>query len=108
MSDSVPVPDAETTEPVVQAVRPHAELLTHSLDESQKLPLSQAPVQVPLRIIAVRAGKSLEKRMISLGMPLGTEVEILYRRGHSVVLVVGSSRIALGSGMVGKIMVEVI
>jgi Fe2+ transport system protein FeoA len=108
MSDSIPVPDSETTEPVVQAVRPHAELLTHSLDESHKLPLSQAPVQVPLRIIAVRASKSLEKRMISLGMPLGTEVEILHRRGHSVVLVVGSSRIALGSGMVGKIMVEVV
>ena len=46
--------------------------------------------------------------MISLGMPLGTEVEIIQRRGHSVVLVVGSSRIALGTGMVSKIMVEVI
>jgi len=108
MPDSAPAPEPETTEPVVQPVRPHAELLTHSLDESHKLPLGKAPIQVPLRIIAVRAGKALEKRMISLGMPLGTEVEIIQRRGQSVVLVVGSSRIALGTGMVSKIMVEVI
>jgi ferrous iron transport protein A len=108
MSDSVTATEAETSEPVVQTVKPHAELMTHTLGESHVLPLARAPVCVPLRIIAVRAGKTLEKRMISLGMPLGTEVEILHRRGHSVVLVVGSSRIALGAGMVGKIMVEVI
>ena len=52
--------------------------------------------------------ENLEKRMISMGMPLGMEVEIMHRRGGSVVLVVGTSRVALGAGMVGKIMVEVV
>jgi ferrous iron transport protein A len=108
MSNLIPDPDIVITEPVVQPVRPHAELLTRSLDQSHSLPLGKASVGVPLRITAVRAGKTLEKRMISMGMPLGTEIEILYRRGGSVVLVVGSSRIALGMGMVSKIMVEVI
>jgi len=92
----------------VQPVKPHGELLTRSLDQSHFLPLGKAPLSVPLRIMAVRAGKTLEKRLISMGMPLGTEVEVLYRRGGSVVLVVGTSRIALGAGMVSKIMVEVI
>jgi ferrous iron transport protein A len=108
MSNLIPDPEPESTEPVVQPVRPHAELLTRSLDQSHFLPLGKAPVAIPLRITAVRAGKKLEKRMISMGMPLGTEIEIMYRRGGSVVLVVGTSRIALGAGMVSKIMVEVI
>ena len=108
MSSRVPDPDNGGIEPVVQPVRPHAELLTRSVDQSHFLPLGQAPMTIPLRITAVRAGKKLEKRMISMGMPLGTEIEILYRRGGSVVLVVGTSRIALGAGMVSKIMVEVI
>jgi len=108
MSNLIPDPDDGSSEPVVQPVRPHGELLTRSLDQSHFLPLGQAPAAIPLRITAVRAGKKLEKRMISMGMPLGTEVEILYRRGGSVVLVVGTSRIALGAGMVSKIMVEVI
>ena len=62
--------------------------------------------RVPLHTL--RADKTLEKRLISMGMPLGSEVEIVHRRGPSVVLAVGSSRIALGSEMVRKILVEVV
>lgn len=108
MSDSSDPKRPEQPEPIVQPIRPHATLLSRSAESQSAVPLTKAPVGERLRIIAVRAGKTLEKRMISMGMPLGMEIEIMHRRGGSVVLVVGTSRVALGAGMVGKIMVEVI
>lgn len=108
MSDKPDLKQTDGPEPIVQPIRPHATLLSRTTESQGALPLSHAPVGERLRIIAVRAGKTLEKRMISMGMPLGMEVEIMHRRGGSVVLVVGTSRVALGAGMVGKIMVEVI
>ena len=108
MSDSSDPKRPKQPEPIVQPIRPHATLLSRSAESQSAVPLTKAPVGERLRIIAVRAGKTLEKRMISMGMPLGMEIEIMHRRGGSVVLVVGTSRVALGAGMVGKIMVEVI
>ena len=108
MSDSTKSKQPDSPEPIVQPIRPHAALLSRTAETQTAIPLSKAPVGVRLRITAVRAGKNLEKRMISMGMPLGMEVEIMHRRGGSVVLVVGTSRVALGAGMVGKIMVEVV
>ena len=108
MPDKSDPKQADHPEPIVQPIRPHATLLSRSAETSSTLPLSHAPVGERLRIIAVRASKTLEKRMISMGMPLGMEVEIMHRRGGSVVLVVGTSRVALGAGMVGKIMVEIV
>lgn len=101
-------PREAASEPTVQPVRPQAELMTRALEQDNAIPLREAPAGVPLRIHALRADKTLEKRLISMGMPLGSEVEIVQRRGPSVVLAVGSSRIALGSEMVRKILVEVV
>jgi ferrous iron transport protein A len=108
MSDSSKPKQTDSPEPIVQPIRPHATLLSRTSESQSAIPLSHAPVGERLRITAVRAGKTLEKRMISMGMPLGMEVEIMHRRGGSVVLVVGTSRVALGAGMVGKIMVEIV
>lgn len=80
----------------------------HQMVTSFHMTLCNAPVQVPLCVIAIRGGKQLDKRLISLGVRLGSEIVIHHRRGRSVVLAVGPSRIALGAGMSAKIEVEVI
>ena len=101
-------PATGTSEATVQPVRPQAELMTRAVEADSAIPLREAPVGVPLRVHTLRADKTLEKRLISMGMPLGSEVEIVHKRGPSVVRAVGSSRIALGSEMVRKILVEVV
>jgi len=91
---------------VVQPLRPAGEVITRAVERRELAPLWKAPVGVPLRIEAVHADKATEKRLLSMGMPIGTQVEILHRRGGAVVLAVGGARLAVGADMARRILVE--
>ncbi|MBD3816301.1 MAG: ferrous iron transport protein A [Halothiobacillus sp.] len=48
---------------------------------------------------------ALAKRLEGMGIHAGSELEILQREGGALIVRVGASRVALGTGMVHKIMV---
>ncbi len=48
---------------------------------------------------------ALAKRLEGMGIHAGSELEILQREGGALIVRIGSSRVALGAGMVHKIMV---
>jgi len=98
--------DLDAGEVVVQPLRPEGEIITRAVERREILPLWRAPMGVPLRIESIQADKATEKRLLSMGMPLGTLVEILHRRGGAVVLAVGGSRLAVGADMACRILVE--
>ena len=97
---------SDAGEAVIQPLRPEGEVITRAVERREIVPLWQAPMGVPLRIEAIQADKATEKRLLSMGMPLGTLVEILHRRGAAVVLAVGGARLAVGSDMARRILVE--
>ncbi len=69
---------------------------------------SEAPIGQKLRLLQVKGGKNLNRRLRALGLTPGTEVEILHHRGRGVVVANQGNRVALGSGIADKLLGEVI
>jgi len=72
-------------------------------------PLALAGIGETLTIMGVKAGKGLNQKLMELGVPVGSEVNVV-QRGHGGAAVVsrGSVRIALGAGMAQKVMVSIV
>lgn len=72
------------------------------------LPLNETPVGKKVRLVAIDGGRQLVRRFLSLGLSLGSEVEVLHHRGRGVVIAKEGNRVALGGGMAEKLRAEVI
>ena len=58
------------------------------------------------RIASIDGDNQLVRRMLSLGLRVGTVVDMLKHRGHSVVIQNAGTRVALGPGIAEKLLVE--
>ena len=58
------------------------------------------------RICSIEGGKQMVRRMLSLGLRVGTVVNMLNHRGKSVVIQNAGTRVALGPGIAEKLLVE--
>ena len=54
----------------------------------------------------IQGGQLLSRRLLGLGLRIGSQVEILHHRGRGVVVVSSGNRIALGGGVAEKMLVE--
>jgi len=69
-------------------------------------PLSEIPAGVFVRLVSIDGNRQLTRRLLSLGITLGVEVEILQHRGHGVVIGRNGNRVALGKTIVDKLQAE--
>ena len=77
------------------------------VDQAKAFPLALGRSGERLRIAAFDAGKELTKRLGSLGLHEGSEVEVLLRQVNgSVVVSRDNMRLALGAGTAWKIIVR--
>lgn len=58
------------------------------------------------RIAAIEGDSVLIRRMLSLGLRVGSVVNMLNHRGKGVVIQNAGTRVALGSGIAEKLLVE--
>ena len=58
------------------------------------------------RIASINGDNQLVRRMLSLGLRVGTVVDMLKHRGQSVVIQNAGTRVALGPGIADKLLVE--
>jgi ferrous iron transport protein A len=70
--------------------------------------LSEILVGQKVRLVAVDGGRQLVRRLLSLGLSIGTEVEVLHHRGRGVVVARQGNRVALGRGIAEKLQAEVL
>ena len=68
--------------------------------------LSSIPIGHKVRLTAIHGGKVLTRRLLSLGISLGSEFEVINQRGNGVVLARDGNRVALGAGVSDKLFVE--
>lgn len=62
---------------------------------------------VCVRVVALRGGTGLERRLTDMGLNVGSELTVTQRQGGSALVVCrGETRFALGDGMAHKILVE--
>jgi ferrous iron transport protein A len=59
-------------------------------------------------VVAIDGGRELCRRLLSLGLTVGSEVEVLHHRGRAVVVGNQGNRVALGAGMADKVQAEVL
>ena len=71
-----------------------------------KATLEAAPIGSRARITAIQGGRNLHRRLLGLGLRVGSEVEVLHHRGRGVVVASAGNRIALGSGVSEKLLIE--
>ena len=72
------------------------------------IPLMLTDVGQRVRVVALRGGMQLDRRMTEMGINIGAELIVHQREGGGVVVKRGETRFALGGGMAHKIMVEVL
>jgi ferrous iron transport protein A len=58
-----------------------------------------------VRVVELRAGRNLDRRLTDLGLNIGSELVVLQRQGGGLLIGRGEARIAVGGGMAAKIMV---
>ena len=75
-------------------------------DNTVQTSLIDVPVGSLVRISKMLAGQKMVRRMLGLGLRVGSHVTILHHRGNSVVVESGGTRIALGRGVVEKILAQ--
>lgn len=60
----------------------------------------------PARLTEIRGGHQLVRRMLALGLRLGSPITVVQRRGQGLVVASGGTRIAIGAGIADKLWVE--
>lgn len=71
-----------------------------------EFPLAMAPEGQPVTVRSLTAGRTLETRLLGMGLTIGTCVTVLQREaGGPMLLAVGDTRLGIGAGMAMKIMV---
>ena len=71
----------------------------------KSFPLAMADEGQSVRVIALRAGRNLDRRLTDLGLNVGSELRVVQRQGSGLVVTRGEARIAIGGGMAMKILV---
>jgi len=74
----------------------------------QIMPLTFLPLGSKAKLSRISAGTGLKSRLAALGLTPGTEFTVLQHNGGTFLLSVRDSRLAIGSGMAYKIMVELL
>ncbi len=73
---------------------------------SRPLTLAQLSVGTSAVITEIQGGRQLHRKLSGLGIRVGTRVRVEHRRGKGLVVSAGSTRIALGGGIVDKMCVD--
>lgn len=68
-------------------------------------PLAMATEDQHVRVVSLRAGHSLDRRLTELGINVGVDLCVVQRQGGSLVVARQGTRIAIGAGISMKVMV---
>ncbi len=70
--------------------------------------LGQLAVGSRAKITKITANRFIVRRLLGLGLRVGTEISMLHHRGKGVVVATEGNRIALGDGVADKLQIELI
>jgi Fe2+ transport system protein FeoA len=91
----------------MQIFSPKTPFGRNTMDDNSARPLTEIKPGQPVVIVALQGGFECQHRLISLGLFVNQEVQVLRSvNGHGpVLLAVGKTRLALGQGVAKTIMV---
>jgi ferrous iron transport protein A len=68
--------------------------------------LDLLPVGAHARIVELHGGREMIRRLLSLGLRVGSEIEVVQHRGRGVVVASHGVRVALGAGVAAKMQMQ--
>lgn len=68
--------------------------------------LNQLAVGEHVRITRFLGDRKTSRRLLSLGLRVGSELEILHQRGRGVVVASSGNRVALGADIADKLLIS--
>lgn len=71
-----------------------------------RVTLNQMPTGAHARIAEIRGDKGLARRLLGLGLRVGSEISILQQRRRGVVVASAGTRVALGSSVADKLLMQ--
>ena len=86
-----------------------------NLPTAECLAVNRSPCTCPLnklligdyaRVVEIRGGKQMTRRLMGLGLKVGSNVTVLHRRGQGVVVGSGGNRIAVGAGVADRLIMQ--
>lgn len=69
-------------------------------------PLNELSIGDTARVIEIQGGKNMTRRLMGLGLKVGSDVTVLHRRGGGVVVGEGGNRIAIGGGVANRVIMQ--
>lgn len=80
--------------------------MTESASPDDKpFPLTMAREGDRVRIVTLRGGAGLVRRLTEMGLNVGAEVTVAQQQGETLVLIRGDTRLGLGVGASQRVMV---
>jgi ferrous iron transport protein A len=83
----------------------HGQRSTRHDDEVKPFALGLAAEGQPVRVVSLRAGRNLDRRLADMGLNMGSKVSVVQRQGGGLIVARSAARIAVGVGMAMKILV---
>jgi ferrous iron transport protein A len=72
----------------------------------QPVALLRLPAGQQARITEIQGGHALTRRLLSLGLRVGSEISIVQQRRKGVVVACAGNRVALGGGVADKMLAQ--
>ncbi|MES9828456.1 MAG: ferrous iron transport protein A [Candidatus Thiodiazotropha sp.] len=79
-------------------------MVPDSTISEELISLARLPIGRRARIKRIMGGRHLVHRLLSLGLRMGSEIELIQRRGAGVVVANQGARVALGAGVAEKLL----
>lgn len=71
-------------------------------------PLNELAIGDFARVLEIHGGKNMTRRLMGLGLKVGSSVTVLHRRGEGVVIGEGGNRIAIGGGVANRVIMQLL
>ncbi len=68
--------------------------------------LDHIPAGQQARITKIQGDKGLARRLLGLGLRVGSEISVLQQRNRGVVVATAGTRVALGSSIADKLLMQ--
>lgn len=68
--------------------------------------LHQLPEGTRARIAEIRGDRNIARRLLSLGLRVGSEIRVMQQRNKGVVVACAGNRVALGGNVANKVFMQ--
>ncbi|MEW7976519.1 MAG: FeoA family protein [Candidatus Sedimenticola endophacoides] len=72
------------------------------------IPLPNLPAGTDARIAGIDGDPAMARKLLSLGLRVGTRIHLLQQRRRGVVVATAGTRVALGAGVADKVLVHLL